>query len=56
MKWNLESIDIKAAFLQGSKIDCTIFIKPPTEAKTNKLWELQKCVYGLADAPHDSFT
>ena len=58
MKWNLESIDVKAAFLQGSKIDRTIFIKPPTEAKTNKqtkLWELQKCVYGLADAPQQFY-
>ena len=55
MKWNLESIDIKAAFLQGSKIDRTIFIKPPTEAKTSKLWELQKCVYGFADAPRQFY-
>ena len=55
IKWNLESINIKAAFLQGSKIDCTIFIKSPTEAKTNKLWELQKCVYGVADAPQQFY-
>ena len=49
--WNLSSIDIKTAFLQGKKIDRTIIIKPPKEAQTNKLWKLNKCVYGLTDAP-----
>ena len=26
-------------------------IKPTKEAQTNKLWKLNKCVYGLAEAP-----
>ena len=49
--WELNSLDIKSAFLQGKEIDRTVFIKPPPEAKTTKLWQLKKCVYGLADAP-----
>ena len=30
-----------------------MFIHPPKEAKTNKIWQLRKCIciYGLADAP-----
>ena len=28
-----------------------VIIKPPKEAQTNKLWKLNKCVYGLADSP-----
>ena len=50
-KWKLNSIDIRAAFLQGSTIDRIVFIKPPPEANTTNIWQLQKCVYGLADAP-----
>ena len=33
--WNLKSIDIKTAFLQGDN---------------NQIWKLNKCVYGLTDA------
>ena len=28
-----------------------IFLRPPKEVNTNKLWHLRKCVYGLGDAP-----
>ena len=51
MSWRLMSLDIKTAFLQGQSIDRTIYIKPPPEANTNMLWRLNKCIYGLADAP-----
>ncbi len=50
-KWMLNSIDIKRAFLQGNAIDRVVFIRPPKEACTDKIWCLKKCVYGLADAP-----
>ena len=50
-QWNLKSIDIKRAFLQGNAIDRDVLIRPPDEAETDKLWHLKKCVYGLADAP-----
>ena len=49
--WALTSIDVKTAFLQGKLIERTVFIHSPKEAKTNKIWRLRKCIYGLADAP-----
>ena len=49
--WTLNSLDIKSAFLQGEEIDRIVYIEPPPEANTNKLWQLRKCVYGLSDAP-----
>ena len=49
--WKCESIDIKAAFLQGNKIDRDIFIKPPIEVKEDGIiWKLDKAAYGLGDA------
>ena len=48
--WTCKSMDIKRAFLQGKALDREIFIKPPKEANTNKLWRLNKCVYGLNEA------
>ena len=49
--WTVNSIDIKAAFLQGRPIDRRVFLKPPKEAGANgKLWQLKKVVYGLTDA------
>ena len=53
--WTLNSIDIKTAFLQGNAIDRNVYLKPPCEVKTNKLWKLKKCVYGLSDAPRKCF-
>ena len=50
MKWSLNSIDIKTAFLQGRPFDREVYLKPPREAGTKKLWKLNKCVYGLKDA------
>ena len=50
-KWNLHSMDVKGAFLQGKAIDREVTIKPPKEANTDRLWVLLKCTYGLADAP-----
>ena len=41
---------MKTAFLQGIKIGRIIYLRPPNEANTIKVWKLQKCVYGLADA------
>ena len=41
---------MKSAFLQGKHIDRDIFLKPPCEAETNKIWKLNKTIYGLCDA------
>ena len=49
-KWNINTMDVKTAFLQGEQIDRDVFIRPPKEANTTKVWKLNKCVYGLADA------
>ena len=48
--WTINSMDIKSAYLQGEPLDREIFLKPPKEAKTEKLWKLNKCVYGINDA------
>ena len=54
--WTIETTDIKSAFLQGSKLDRKVFIKPPKEAQVNnKLWELTKALYGLKDASRQWF-
>lgn len=50
-KWQLNSMDIKAAFLQGQELTRDIYIRPPTEAQSKDIiWKLKKCVYGLTDA------
>lgn len=49
-KWQLKSIDVKCAFLQGNEIDRKIYVHPPKEAGTDKVWRLQKTIYGLRDA------
>ena len=50
--WNLKSIDIKTAFLQGEFLKRDVYLKPPPEAHcdNNQIWKLNKCVYGLTDA------
>ena len=49
-KWQLNSLDVKTAFLQGKPIEREVYVKPPKEANTRKIWKLNKTVYGLADA------
>ena len=48
--WKLNAIDIKTVFLQGQPISRDIYVIPPKEAKTNSIWKLEKCIYGLLDA------
>ena len=49
--WNINSIDIKAAFLQGKAIDRDVYLAPPKEFRNEgKIWHLKKVVYGLSDA------
>ena len=51
-QWNIQSTDIRNAFLQGRQLDRDVFVKPPKEAQFTKgiLWKLNKCLYGLNDA------
>ena len=48
--WECHSIDVKAAYLQGNKIERDVHIMPPPEFFTGKVWKLKKTVYGLRDA------
>ena len=48
--WTAKTLDIKCAYLQGDEIGRAVFIKPPCEVETKKLWKLKKAVYGLKDA------
>ena len=51
MNWQLKSLDIASAFLQGKPIDREVYLIPPKECKRKSvLWKLKKCVYGLSDA------
>ena len=48
--WQLKSIDIKSAYLQGLPLNRELYMKPPKLAQTDKLWRLLKCPYGISDA------
>ena len=49
--WNVHSIDVRSAFLQGFQIDREVYVVPPPEAGVHKkLWKLNKTIYGLCDA------
>ena len=50
--WEIKSLDIKAAFLQGDKIERDVFLRPPGDVcPENEVWKLKRCIYGLNDAP-----
>ena len=51
-KWSINSIDIKAAFLQSEEFDREVYVQPPAEAgcPIDKIWRLKRCAYGLNDA------
>ena len=50
--WELRTLDVQSAFLQGMDLDRTVLLKPPKEAgvEKGKVWLLRKCLYGLCDA------
>ena len=51
MNWNIMSLDVKAAFLQGKRIERKLYVIPPKDyRKDNVIWQLNKVVYGLCDA------
>ena len=51
-KLEIKSLDIKAAFLQGDKIEIDVFLRPPGYVcPENEVWKLKRCIYGLNDAP-----
>ena len=50
--WSCHAVDIKTAFLQGTKFNRMVYLCPPIEATvaSGHLFKLDKCVYGLVDA------
>ena len=49
--FHLQSIDIRAAFLQSRSLDRDVFVEPPKDLKKDGiLWKLKKPLYGLDDA------
>ena len=52
--WDINSIDIASAFLQGNEISREIYLKPPKDVcSKGKIWRLKRCIYGLNDAPRE---
>ena len=52
MRWNLWSLDISSAFLQGNELLRDVFVRPPPDlVSADQLWKLRRCLYGLNDAP-----
>ena len=54
LDWDIKSLDIKSAFLQGKKITREVYVMPPKDIREdNKVWKLKRCLYGLNDAPRE---
>ena len=54
--WEIETIDIRAAFLQSQRIEREVYVTPPKEVQLEgKIWRLRKPVYGLIDAARSWF-
>ena len=49
-KWNLNSLGVKTAFLQGKVMERVVYVRPPQLANTNTIWRLRKCIYDLVNA------
>ena len=52
--WDICSLDVKSAFLQGNMIKREVYVKPPKDIRENGcVWKLKRCLYGLSDAPRE---
>ena len=51
MDGKIHAMDIKSAFLQRKPIERDIYLKPPKEVNSQKIWKLNTTVYGLGDTP-----
>ena len=47
--FKIKSIDIQSAYLQGKDLERKIYVRPPPEPMTTKLWLLKKAAYGVLD-------
>ena len=49
--WELQSTDVKSAFLQGRELEREVLLKPPVELNAaGSLMKLRTPLYGLTDA------
>ena len=49
--FSIQSMDIRAAFLQSKELDRDVFLEPPKDLKNpGMIWKLKKPLYGLDDA------
>ena len=49
--WQCETMDVRAAFLQGKAIDRRVLVQPPKDLRNDEtVWLLKKTIYGLGDA------
>ena len=50
--WEIQTTDIKSAFLQGKDISGDVYISPPKESDMpkGKIWKFKETLYGLIDA------
>ena len=54
--FDLKTLDVTSAFLQGYPLDREVFIQPPLEKlESGKVWKLKKSCYGLYDASRKWF-
>ena len=55
--WEIQSLDVRSAFLQSEDLDRTILMKPPKEFRKDSetLWKIKKPVYGLNDGARKWF-
>jgi hypothetical protein len=52
MGWEIHSLDVSSAFLQGNGIQRELYLQPPIEVEDEgTIWRLKRCIYGLDDAP-----
>jgi hypothetical protein len=50
--WQVQSIDITSAFLQGFPLEREVFLQPPRDiCSPDFCWKLNRCIYDLNDAP-----
>ena len=48
--WQVETVDVKGALLQGNKIERKVNLEPPDDVKVEgKIWRIRKTAYGLCD-------
>ena len=49
--FKISTKDVRSAFLQGKRLERTVYVEPPCEMKKPfVIWKLKKAAYGLGDA------